>query len=1560
MAFESRISAANGEDSLYVFYNNETGDHILLSYNMIRQNVETPVICSGFSYFESGEMLIFRNDPEPVKHHVVQIWQTPFLTGEHAFSEKSDSFLYKIGNKDIVRCMAECNTLQLLLQKEDVYSGLYMDIVRVATDIIDTFFWLDREDAFHLKETLSAIKDAANNAVDEFEKVVRLQKNTASRVKEATERAQAIIDKIRSDTMDRIDHFVTNLADLRSVRGEIVSLRELRYVDIPSVDTWETQVSRETDRLSGLCVEFLLKPEALHPYEEKITGIEKRIEKLDRVAEAKKVEEEIGDASDELEMLIEIVSNLKIEDTTQTTRIIDNISAIYSTLNQVKASLRNTKKSLQSVEGVAQFNAQLKLLNQSVINYLDICDIPEKCDEYLTKVMIQVEELEGRFADFDEFVVQLSEKRDEVYNAFESRKLNLVEARNRKADALMRAAERILKGIRNRVDGMEEINAINGYFASDLMIEKIRDIVGQLNELNDSVKADDIQSRLKTIREDAVRQLKDRKELFVGGENVIRFGEHNFSVNVQPLDLTVVRREDRQFFHLSGTDFFEAIEDQAFLETQSVWDMTVPSEDKAVYRGEFLAWQLLKDLVAADGQERDRIKALSPEERLEHVQKFMGPRYSEGYTKGVHDRDAEKIFGILAEIHENIGLLRYHPRVRALARLFWQIGIPDGREKERILARIQGFGMMSRLFPGNEKQARYILELEKYLTDFIDETGLFPPTDAENAATYLFFELAAGERFVISKEGRDLTDAFKKGIKPGRHSEKFKESRSRLTEVPAQEYELIRDWVTGFIAHQESSESEDYIDEITFLFYLSEEIPLQHVIEFPLNADIEKMVGDHAVIREGKYHLNYIRFADNLTRFENEILPLFHRFHDMKKQLTDQMRNQMRLEEFKPRILTSFVRNKLINRVYLPLIGDNLAKQMGVVGEQKRTDLMGMLLLISPPGYGKTTLMEYIANRLGIIFMKINGPAIGHEVTSLDPSEAPNAAAREEMNKLNLSLEMGDNVMLYLDDIQHCNPEFLQKFISLCDAQRKIEGIYKGRSKTYDLRGKKVVVVMAGNPYTESGDKFQIPDMLANRADTYNLGDIIGDTVDDFETSYLENALTSNPILNKLSSRSQDDVYSVIQISKTRSREGVEFSAPYSGEEINEMVSVMEKMITLQDIVLKVNKEYIRSASQSDDYRTEPPFKLQGSYRNMNRLTEKIVPIMNEQELKTLILSHYENESQTLTTGAESNMLKFLEMTGWMSEEDKARWDDIKRGFKRNLLLRGADESDPVSRVISQLSTFQEGLDSIRSAMAEGVSRLVATREEEAAASQSRTEQWLQEMKKPREETTEKAPEKPEGPIQAMVAFTEETIENLKKTLGEIKTIPVMAPGTVVQSAVPLAGAPVGNYSQPAPPKTAITKASAAPTPASEAESIKRAPIAPTTLRSVHKMARSEFYKAIKKGDVKALAKLLNEGKDPNIRSSEGATPLMAATVNRQPAIARLLLESGAQIDAQDGGGYSALMIAASKGRVEVLKVLLANGANVNLIDKDGMTALMWAKKNGHTGIVRLLQGKPN
>ena len=235
---------------------------------------------------------------------------------------------------------------------------------------------------------------------------------------------------------------------------------------------------------------------------------------------------------------------------------------------------------------------------------------------------------------------------------------------------------------------------------------------------------------------------------------------------------------------------------------------------------------------------------------------------------------------------------------------------------------------------------------------------------------------------------------------------------------------------------------------------------------------------------------------------------------------------------------------------------------------------------------------------------------------------------------------MGNNVMLYLDDIQHTHPEFLQKFISLCDGSRRIEGVWKEQSKTYDLRGKKFCVIMAGNPYTESGETFKIPDMLANRADIYNLGDVLSGREKQFSMSYIENCLTSNSVLAPLATRNMEDVYKFIRMAEGENIANTDLEHSYSGAEVNEIVSVLKKLMKVQNVVLKVNQQYIISAAQDDKYRTEPSFKLQGSYRNMSKMAEKISGIMNESELNDLIRDHYVGEAQTLTTGAEENLLK--------------------------------------------------------------------------------------------------------------------------------------------------------------------------------------------------------------------------------------------------------------------------------------------------------------------------------
>ncbi|MDF1753850.1 MAG: DNA repair ATPase [Verrucomicrobiales bacterium] len=1289
MLFERRVASPNGEDYLYVFYNRILGSYILMSYNIIDQAVDNPIICHGYSLFPDGELVYFREDVEPQKHHVLQVWRTPFMAGDFRAEQDHDSYLYKIGNADIVKAMAECYEIINLIGKDDSYADLYIDLTRKSGDVIDSYFWCGHEEAFSLKDTLAEIRGTADSAIAEFDKVSRIRKSTAERTSEVSRRAKEVAKKATYNQPDDIMGFVQSLADLRSMRGEVISLRELRYSDGERIDELESELVEVAGKVSRKCVEFLLKPEALDPYRKKIGDQESLISEIKKVAEANQIGEELDSAGSELEMLIDIVGNLRIDDATETTRIIDDISAIYAQLNGVRAKLKNRRKDLSRIEGEAQFGAQMKLVGQAVVSYLDLCDSADKCDEYLSKSMVQLEELEGRFAEFEEYIEEIVSKRDEIYNAFESRKVQLVESRNKRANRLVKSADRILATVQHRIGGFDEVAAINGYLAGDLMVEKVRDIVEELIGMGDSVKADDLQTRLKTLREDAVRQLKDRKELFVDGENVIRLGNHNFNVNRQELELSIVPHDGHPCFHLAGTDFFEPITDEVFLNASDVSDMSVSSENRNLYRAEYLAAVFLEHV----NEKRLPWVEMLIDQKIAEIQAFMAGRYTEGYTKGVHDQDAVKIFDKLFEVDQKAGLLRYLPGVRALAILYWNSAKEDP-DKALLELKLKALSALSAKFPDQVKSEAHISSLSEELTEFLTLNrkylGELAGLSVDSAAEYLFFELLSAGVLTASEGAGKVIHDFGHYLSTKRLEKAFTDSIATMEGNLIAQYETYRDWMMTVFDSADYRHKDLMYEAAALLAAKSYEH--RAVRELNGEAEIGNMTGSHHLLKENTYYFDYLDFQKRIGHFRRVVAPKFLTYQETKGQLIEKRRDEMRLGEFKPKVMSSFVRNRLLDRVYLPLIGDNLAKQMGTAGDESRTDRMGMLLLISPPGYGKTTLMEYVANRLGVTFMKINGPAIGHEVTSLDPEDAPNASAREEIFKLNLSLEMGDNVMIYLDDIQHCNPEFLQKFISLCDAQRKIEGIWKGKPKTFDLRGKKVCVVMAGNPYTESGGKFQIPDMLANRADTYNLGDIIGSHSGDFEASYIENCITSNPILSRLSSQGQSDVYAIMKIAEAGSQKGVDFEGNYAVEEIDEMVNVMKKIMRVRDTILRVNLEYIRSAAMEDAYRTEPPFRLQGSYRNMNRLAEKMLPVMTDQEVEVAILDHYENESQTLTTGAEANLLKFREMEGLLTDEESARWDEIKRKFSRNLLLGGQGENDPVSRVIGSLSQINESL----------------------------------------------------------------------------------------------------------------------------------------------------------------------------------------------------------------------------------------------------------------------------
>ena len=1305
LRFERRVSAPNGEDTLFVFHQLEQGRTLLLSYNLIRQTLATPLACNGMSLFPDGEMLVFLGDPEPRKHHVVQLWRTPFLDSASVAAPQVDSFLGRIGNAEIVRAMAECRGLLTLLGKQDSFSGLYVELVRAAADIADGYFWIDRDEAHRLKEILLAVKAAAEAALGEFEKVRRLRKGAADQTEALRALTAKAVTQASATAPSEITGFVEQLGALRELRGKVLALRDVRYVDPEAVARMETAITAATETLSAACITFLLEPKALDPYRARIAESATALAATRKATEAAGLSEALDRTSAELELLTTIVGGLRIRDATETTRIVENISELYASLNQVRAQVRNRKSELARREGSAEFQAQLSLLNQGVLNQIEICTTPAKCDEALTRMLVQVEEIEGRFSEFDEFLPEIATKREEIQSAFQSRRQALVEARNRRCQALGQSADRILTGLRNRAATFPSAEEMHAYLASDPLAAKLRDLVEELRELGDSVRADGLQTRLKSLREDALKQIRDKAELFEGGGERIRFGRHSFTVNRQPLELVMLPRDGAMVFHLSGTAYYEEVDDAGLDSFRAAWEQEVVSETPEVYRGEFLAWRLLEELertgAAVPFAEQDAAA------RLARVREFMHSRYSEGYTKGVHDADALAVLSPLLSLRQALGPLRHSPAARGLALLFWRAW-PEADEARATLAlRMQSGGRLREYFAAEDSGFHPGLLDERLRAFFAADPvldGLAQAAGLEAVRECLLDELRAsarGDGSLPCTRGRgalELQTAFHKALIARRAADAFAAASTALATRPAARFLAALAWLRAALP-AEAFRQPGADMECAALITLDSAAPALLPLEPESRLRISGLHGTHPRIVQGALELDYHDLTARLIRHDRESVPRFEAFQRRKHEVLEAKRRALRLHEFKANVLSSFVRNRLLDQVYLPLIGANLAKQIGAAGADARTDRMGLLLLISPPGYGKTTLMEYVANRLGITFVKINGPALGHRVTSLDPAEAPNAGAREEVERLNLAFAMGDNVMVYVDDIQHTHPEFLQKFISLCDGQRKVEGVFRGKSRTYDLRGRKVAVVMAGNPYTEVGGKFQVPDMLANRADTFNLGDILGGHEAAFRDSYIENALTSNPVLAKVAARSHADALAVLKIAAEGSREGVEFEANHAPEEIQEAVDLTTRLLRVRQIMLRVNQEYIASAATEDAYRTEPPFKLQGSYRNMNRIVEKLQPLMTEAEVLTLVEDHYRGEAQTLSQAAEANLLKWREITGLANDEQAKRWADIRRSFRRNLLSGGAGENDPVSRITGNLAALGAGLERIGDAV---------------------------------------------------------------------------------------------------------------------------------------------------------------------------------------------------------------------------------------------------------------------
>ncbi|KAF3164646.1 hypothetical protein TWF751_009541 [Orbilia oligospora] len=116
-----------------------------------------------------------------------------------------------------------------------------------------------------------------------------------------------------------------------------------------------------------------------------------------------------------------------------------------------------------------------------------------------------------------------------------------------------------------------------------------------------------------------------------------------------------------------------------------------------------------------------------------------------------------------------------------------------------------------------------------------------------------------------------------------------------------------------------------------------------------------------------------------------------------------------------------------------------------------------------------------------------------------------------------------------------------------------------------------------------------------------------------------------------------------------------------------------------------------------------------------------------------------------------------------------------------------------------------------------------------------------------------------------------------------------------------------------------------------------------------------ELHSALGKGNLDILKLVLNSGADINARSEKGEATLHIATKRGDNHIVEYLLKHGAVVGVVALNGHTALHEAAIHNRFEIARMLLDRGADIHALDALGKTPLYCAAEYGRLEVLKVL-----